>query len=77
METLEEKIGYLISKAEEQGKDLENLSLKLDRLEATVEAKLKTMETIIAVVKFTGLAALSIATLKFGDVSRLWDHFFN
>ena len=77
MKTMDEKIGYLIAKAEEQRNDIEALSLKLDRFEGVVAQKLKTIETLIAVGKFIGLAIVAVLTFKFGDVSRLWDHFFS
>ena len=74
METLEEKIGYLVAKAEEQGRDLEAVSLKIQKLEDTVAQKLRTVEIVIGVVKFLGFALVAVLTFKFGDVSRLWDN---
>ena len=74
METIEEKIGYLVAKAEEQGRDLEAVSVKIQKLEDTVAKKLHTVEIVIGVVKFLGLALAAVLTFKFGDVSRLWDN---
>ncbi len=76
MDTLEEKVGYLIAKIEEQGQALESVSRKVDYLEKTVSEKLNTVETVIKVFKFLGLGFVALMTFKFGDITRLWYHFF-
>ena len=73
---LAEKIGYLISKVEDQGHVLQNVVQKVDYLEKKVSEKFNTVETVIKIGKFIGLGAMAIATLKFGDITRLWYHFF-
>ena len=76
METMEGKIGYLIAKIEEQGEDLHRVVAKVDYLEKLVSEKLTTVETLIKVVKFLGVATVAIVTLQFGDIPRWWMHFF-
>lgn len=73
---LAEKIGYLISKVEDQGQVLQNVVQKVDYLEKTVSEKLTTIETLIKVFKFLGVATVAILTFQFGDISRWWTHFF-
>lgn len=76
MNSMEEKLGYLIAKAEEQGKDFQELKTRFDALEKRVEDKFKTAEATFRVFKFIGAAALLILTFKLGDLPTLWHSFF-
>ena len=76
MNTIEEKIGYLIAKVEEQAADQKKLTERFDSLERKVEDKFRTAEVAIRIFKFIGLAILAILTFKFGDVKTLWTTFF-
>lgn len=77
MNSLDEKVGYLIAKMEEQGESLNKVATKVDYLEKAVNEKFTTVETLIKVFKFAGVATIAIATFKFGDVTKWWDYFFN
>lgn len=76
MDTLEEKIGYLVAKMEEVGEQIDKVDRRLSTLEDTVTSKFHTAEVTFKVLKFIGLGILAIISFKFGDVSRLWTHFF-
>ena len=76
METLEEKVGYLIAKVEEHGADLKAAVVKLDALEARVDEKFKTAEATFRVLKVLGLVLVAVLTFKFGDLPGLWGKFF-
>lgn len=76
MNGLEEKVGYLIAKVEEQGNDLKAAVDKLDKLEQRVEDKFKTAEATFRVLKGIGLIVVAVLTFKFGDVSSLWAKWF-
>lgn len=77
METNDEKIGYLLSKTEELKSDQERIERKVDALTDLVKVKFNTAETFLKALKFLGLAVLAVLTFKFGDVTRLWHHFFS
>lgn len=76
MDSTNEKLGYLIAKMEEQGKDLQKLTERFDTLEGSVQDKFKTAEATFRVFKFLGAAALLVLTFKFGDLPALWSAFF-
>ena len=76
MDTLEEKVGYLIAKIEEQGADLKAAVVKLDALERRVDEKFRTAEATFRILKFMGLAAVAVLTAKFGDLPGLWGKLF-
>ena len=76
MDTLEEKVGYLIAKIEEQGSDLKAAVVKLDALEQRVDEKFRTAEATFRVLKFLGLATVAVLTVKFGDLPGLWGKLF-
>ena len=76
METLEEKVGYLIAKIEEQGDDLHRVITKVDDLETTVREKLTTVETLFKVFKFLGVIVVAVATFQFGDIAKWWTILF-
>lgn len=73
---LEEKIGYLVAKVEEQGSDLKAAVVKLDALEKRVDQKFQTAETTFRVLKGLGLIVVAVLTFKFGDLPALWKAFF-
>ena len=81
---MEQQVGYLIAKIEEQGNDIkhlvnhaEKMDGRVDALEKRVESKFNTAETSFKIFKFLGLAAIALLTLKFGDITRLWHYFFS
>jgi len=76
METMEEKIGYLTRAVEENKHDVRQVADKVDALSILVNKKFNTAETMINVVKFTGLALGALLTFKFGQIADLWSHFF-
>ena len=77
MNTLDEKVGYLIAKMEEQGADLKAAVVKLDALEQRVDEKFKTAEATFRVLKIIGLIAMATLTAKFGDLPGLWHNLFS
>ena len=76
MDTIEEKIGYLVAKMEEHGHDLRKVITKVETLEKTVSEKLTTIDTLFKVVKFGGIVIVAVLTFQFGDISRWWHHLF-
>lgn len=76
MNSTDEKLGYLIAKVEEQGKDLKTVTERFDALEREVREKFKTVETTFRVLKFLGYAVAAVLTFKFGDLPALWKNFF-
>jgi hypothetical protein len=68
---LDEKVGYLIAKIEEQGADLKAAVVKLDALEQRVDEKFKTAEATFRVLKGIGLLVVAVLTFKFGDISLI------
>lgn len=76
MNGLEEKVGYLIAKVEEQGADLKSAMDKLDSLEKRVDEKFRTAEATFRVLKGIGLIVVAALTFKFGDVTSLWNKWF-
>jgi len=72
----EEKLGYLTHAVERLEQRQDDVVKRLDSLERMMESKFRTAEVVFNVFKFLGLAALAILTLKFGDLPRLWSHFF-
>ena len=76
MESIEEKLGYLIAKVEEISKDSKAMGAKLETLETRVDDKFKTAEATFRILKFIGYAAVAVLTFKFGDVPALFDKLF-
>lgn len=76
MKSMDEKIGYLIAKVEEQGRDLSAAVVKLDALEKRVDEKFKTAEATFRVLKWLAGIAVAVLTLKFGDLPAIWRSFF-
>jgi hypothetical protein len=79
----EQQLGIIIEKLQDfEGRfddfnDRFNIHVeKEDLLEKYVQDKFRTVEIVFNVIKFTGLAIVAVLTFKFGDVTRLWDHFF-
>jgi len=72
----EQQIGALVSTVEDLKLAVQRMTTKLDALEERVEEKFKTAEAVFKVSKFVGLTLVAVLTLKFGDISRLWYHFF-
>jgi hypothetical protein len=72
----DEKLGYLTHAVERLEQRQDAVITRLDSLEKMVESKFRTAEVVFKTLKFLGYAALAILTLKFGDLPRLWAHFF-
>jgi hypothetical protein len=68
--TIEEKIGYLIAKAEEQGTDLRMLSTKVGALEARVDEKFKTAEATFRVLRWVGSTAVAAFAIPWEKVVK-------
>jgi hypothetical protein len=76
MKTVEENIGYLLAKQEEQKSDLVRVEQKVDSLTEMVSTKFATAETVFKVVRFLGIAVVAIVTLQFGDIAKWWTFLF-
>ena len=76
MQTIDEKVGYLMAKAEEQKGDLVRVEQKVDSLTELVSTKFATAETVFKVVRFLGIVVIAIATLQFGDIAKWWAFLF-
>lgn len=72
----DERMGVLIERLNDTIDAAARLEGRFDKLEARVEDKFRTAESLMRVVRFIGLTVVAILTFKFGDVSRLWTHFF-
>jgi hypothetical protein len=70
---MDEKIGYLIAKVEEQGADLRKVSEGLTTLEKRVDEKFKTAEATFRVVKWAAGLTVAILTFKLGDIPKFWN----
>ena len=68
METLEQQLGYLVAKMEEQGADLKKVSEKLDALEARVDDKFKTAEVAFRATKWLGATILAVLALPWASI---------
>lgn len=77
MNSIDERVGYLIAKVEEQGSDLKAAVKKLDALEERVDQKFKTAEATFRVLKALGLIVVAVLTFKFGDLPGLWNQFWS
>ena len=77
METLEEKVGYLLAKVEEQGTDLKAVAAKVDNLVERVDEKFKTAEATFRVLKWVGALTVAALTFQFGGLSRIWTSWFH
>jgi len=71
-----EKIGRLLATVETLHARQDEIMKRLDSLEKTVADKFRTAEIVFKILKFLGLAAIALISLKFGDIPRLWSHFF-
>jgi hypothetical protein len=76
MKTVEENIGYLLAKQEEQKSDLVRVEQKVDSLTELVSTKFATAETVFKVIKFLGIVVVAVATLQFGDIAKWFNYFF-
>jgi len=76
VDTMEEKVGYLLRSVEENKYDVRSLSTKMDALTSLVEKKFTVAETILKVFKFGGIVVVAIVTLKFGDIATWWAYLF-
>ena len=76
MQTIDEKVGYLMAKAEEQKGDLVRVEQKVDSLTELVSTKFATAETVFKVLRFLGIVVVALATLQFGDIAKWWAFFF-
>ena len=76
MDSMEEKVGYLLAKAEESKGDLVRVEQKVDSLTELVSSKFATAETVFKVLRFLGIAIVAIATLQFGDIAKWFNYFF-
>jgi hypothetical protein len=76
MKTVEENIGYLLAKQEEQKSDLVRVEQKVDSLTELVSTKFATAETVFKVIKFLGIVVVAIATLQFGDIAKWFNFLF-
>ena len=76
MDTLEEKVGYLLAKQEENKSDMVRVEQKVDSLTEMVSTKFATAETVFKVVRFLGIVVIAIATLQFGDIAKWFNYFF-
>jgi hypothetical protein len=76
MKTVEENIGYLLAKQEEQKSDLVRVEQKVDSLTEMVSTKFATAETVFKVVKFLGIVVVAIVTLQFGDIAKWFNFLF-
>lgn len=74
METLEEKVGYLLRAVEENKSDVKHLTMQVDELSQMVAKKFNTAETTLRIIKWFGLAIVAILTFKFGDITSLWQN---
>jgi len=74
METMEEKVGYLLAKQEEQKSDLIRVEQKVDSLTEMVSTKFNTAETVFKVIRFMGIVVVALVTLQFGDITK-WFHY--
>lgn len=72
MDTMEEKIGYLIAKMEEQGEDIKKVTERFDVLEKEVQGKFKTAETAFRVFKFIGVATAAVLTLPLSQIKSFF-----
>lgn len=76
MDTIDEKVGYLIAKMEEFSIDSKATASKLEALEKRVDEKFQTAETTLRVLGWLGgglVAALSMPWKEFILlVKRLW-----
>jgi len=72
----DEKIGYLEANVEHIAKRQDDILKRLDRLDYLVESKFHTAEVVFKTLKFLGLVVVAVLSLKFGDIPRLWSHFF-
>jgi hypothetical protein len=76
MKTVEENIGYLLAKQEEQKSDLVRVEQKVDSLTEMVSTKFATAETVFKVIKFLGIVVVAVATLQFGDIAKWFNFLF-
>ena len=76
MDTLEEKVGYLLAKQEENKSDMVRVEQKVDELTTMVSSKFATAETVFKVLRFLGIVVVALATLQFGDIAKWWAFFF-
>ena len=71
-----QQLGYISGKLEEIASSQERLEDRLNALEKRVNEKFTALETTYKVAKFVGLAAIALATLKWGDLPQIWYSLF-
>jgi hypothetical protein len=76
VDSLEEKVGYLLAKQEEQKSDMVRVEQKVDSLTELVSLKFATAETVFKVIKFLGIVVVAVATLQFGDIAKWFNFLF-
>ena len=72
----DQQMGVILERLTDTAEAVHRLEQRFNHLEARVDDKFKTAEAVMKMLKFLGLSALAVLSFKFGDVSRLWTHFF-
>lgn len=73
---IEQQVGYLVAKIEEQGDDIKKLMGRVDAMDRLLAEKLNTVETVFKVIKFAGIVIVAVLTFKFGDIAKWWTFLF-
>jgi tetrahydromethanopterin S-methyltransferase subunit G len=68
MNSMEEKIGYLIAKMEEQGDDIRKVTERFDVLEKEVQGKFKTVESAFRIIKYIAAFVAAVLTLPLNQI---------
>ena len=77
MDTIEEKIGYVIAKVEELSEDSKRVGEKLEALEERVDDKFKTAEATFRLLKFIGGPLLAILALPWTAIKEFYVRLFS
>lgn len=67
---MEQQMGYLVAKMEEQGKDLAKFGEKLDALEKRVDEKFQTAEATFRVLKWIGSMLVAAIALPWDKIKQ-------
>ena len=73
---IEQQVGYLVARIEDQGKDIKGLVERVSTMEKTLAEKLITIETVFKVFKYFLIVVVAVATWKFGDITKYWTILF-
>ena len=73
----EQQLGIILERLSDTVDAVNRLEQRFNGLEARVNDKFKTAETMVKFMRFLGLGFVALLTFKFGDISRLWHHFFS